>query len=67
MTTPPNTTSNHFMLFLVAIGSRKLVQIEHVAIPASVTETVDTLAAAKNKIQWAAIKKPVPKIFKVSV
>ena len=51
MTTRPKIISNHFILFLRAKGSIRLVQNAVVAMPARQTDAVDTLAEAKNKIQ----------------
>ena len=45
--------------------SNILVHSEQVAIPARHTETVDTLAAAKNNIQCAEMRKPVPSICSI--
>ena len=62
-----NTTSKIFTFLPDTSGSSKLVHREQVAIPARQTETVETLAAAKNKIQWAAISTPVPSMAAMSL
>src|SRR5690606_39026 len=63
----PSATSNHFIFIWVSIGSIKLVQREHVAKLANVTETVEILAAAENNIQRANISIHVLSIFNISL
>ena len=54
---------SYILTFLFSrIGSKTLVQMEVVAIPAKQIDTFQTLAAKKNNIQWDAIILPVPKI-----
>ena len=67
MITNPINTSKPLNLLLVVIGSNKLIQKVVVAYPIKLTEAFDSLAEAKNKIQWAVNINPVPDIFKMAL
>src|SRR5690606_27215492 len=63
----PNSTSYHFTLVLLTMGSINAVQKEAVARPAKQTDTLDTLAAPKNSNQLRLMMAPVPSIYIISL